>query len=66
MENVVDARGPPEHRFYLVRWLDWERNGWSDSWRPWRDMLNATEAVDKFWASSSLNREATIEVDGEV
>lgn len=66
VERVLDARGSPQFRFYLVRWAGWEEAGWSDSWESWRDMLNAAEAVDQFWAGSELSRDSTIEVAGEV
>ena len=70
IEKVVDARGAPEHRFYLVRWLGWEGRvgdpAWADKWRPWRDMLNASGAVDEFWSTSGLNRESAIEKAGEI
>ena len=34
VEAVLDARGPPEHRYYKIRWAGWGSDG--DSWEPWR------------------------------
>jgi hypothetical protein len=61
VEQVLDARGAPEFRFYLVSWVGFAE----PTWVPWRRMLGAGQAVDSFWAGSRLNKEASIEVAGE-
>ena len=63
VEAVLDARGPPDFRYYLVRWAGCSAA--EDSWESWRLLLNAGDAVDAFWAQSELNKEANIRVTGE-
>jgi hypothetical protein len=63
VEQVLDVRGAPEFRYYLVRWEGYAPK--DDSWVQWRRMLGAGQAVDTFWAGSALNKEAAIEVAGE-
>jgi hypothetical protein len=63
VEAVLDARGPPEHRFYKVLWKGWAES--DDYWEPWRHLLNSADATDKFWANSGLDKESCIEAAGE-
>jgi hypothetical protein len=63
VEAVIDARGPPEHRYYKVLWKGYAES--DEYWEPWRHLLNSAAATDKFWAQSELNEESCIEVEGE-
>ena len=63
VEAVTDARGSPGHRFYKVKWRGY--SGDESTWEPWRHLINADNAVSKFWAGSALNKESCIKVDGE-
>jgi hypothetical protein len=63
VEAVLDARAPPEHRFYKVLWKGWAES--DDYWEPWRHLLNSADATDKFWANSGLDKESCIEAAGE-
>jgi hypothetical protein len=64
VEAVVDTRGPPQHRFYLVRW----KGDWGDqqeTWEPWRHLTHCGDQVDNFWVQSGLYKEAYIRAPGE-
>jgi exonuclease III len=64
VERIVDVRGPPEARFFKVKWEgDWDEvKGYS--WRK-EGELELETAVEQFWATSALDRTQDIEVDGE-
>ena len=48
IEKVLDVRGRPDERFYLVRWKgDWKKD--KETWQNWRDVAKAQEEVDAFW-----------------
>ena len=48
VEKVLDVRGRPDERFYLVRWKgDWKKD--KETWQNWRDVTHAQEEVDAFW-----------------
>jgi hypothetical protein len=64
VDTVVDARGPPEHRYYLVRWAgDWGDE--QEGWEPWRHLANCSEQVDRFWVQSGLDKTSFIRAPGE-
>jgi hypothetical protein len=66
IEEVLDARGSPEQRFYFVKWKGWDVA--DGSWKHCRELDNAQEVVDQFWKSGHLPAAArlrTIVVDGE-
>ena len=63
IEFIHDARGPPDDRFYLVRWKGWGAE--HDQWRNWRQCMGAMEAVDEFWDGCSFNKQDTIWLDSE-
>jgi hypothetical protein len=45
VEKILDVRGSPEERFYLVRWKgDWKEN--KETWQNWRDVTKAQSEVD--------------------
>ena len=48
VEKILDVRGSPEERFYLIRWEgDWKEN--KETWQNWRDVTKAQSEVDVFW-----------------
>ena len=48
VEKILDVRGSPEERFYLVRWKgEWKEN--KETWQNWRDVTKAQSEVDAFW-----------------
>jgi hypothetical protein len=66
IEEVLDARGAPEQRFYYVKWLGWGAE--HGSWKHWRELDKAQEVVDRFWDTGPLPaalRACTIVVAGE-
>ena len=63
VERVVDARGAPLHRYYLVKWSGWGAE--HNTWEPWRHMVDAGVAVDEYFERSGASREAELEAPGE-
>ena len=54
VDRIVDARGPPEARFYKVKW----EGNWSEakgySWKS-EEELGTGGAVEQFWETSNLD-----------
>lgn len=63
MKAVLDARGTPALRFYIVRWKGYGAK--EDSGCSWRDVLDCQELVDDFWEASGLDPGANISVPSE-
>jgi len=65
IEKILDVRGSPETRFFQVHWKhSWKKD--QITWEPKRNLDNADECVEEFWASHPhLNGLDTITVDGE-
>ena len=64
VECVLDARGPPEHRFYSVCWEGvWEEG--KVGWEPWTILRNSSTAIDEFFEHSDWSVGDSIEVVGE-
>ena len=50
VEKILEVRGPPEHRFFQVRWKHrWQKD--QTTWEPTRHLGEAEEVVEEFWAS---------------
>ena len=65
VDRIVDVRGDPAHRWYLVRWVgEWGAN--QQTWQHSKDLKNSKDKVEAFWEHSSLDRQARIEKEGEV
>jgi hypothetical protein len=63
-EEVVDARGDPAHRWFLVRW----RGAWEEGQETWQhssDLGGCRDLVQLFWERSGLDKDSRIEVAGE-
>jgi hypothetical protein len=64
VEEILDARGDPAHRWFYVKWAgDWP--GQQYSWLHKKDVGNCKQLETEFWASSGLDKDAQLEVDGE-
>jgi hypothetical protein len=63
VEAVLDARGFPEFRYYLVKWAGWSSE--HSTWEPWRHVEGAEGAVEAFFEQSGLDRNSVIQVVGE-
>ena len=64
VKKIVDARGSPRSRFYLVWWDGFKKK--ESTWEPERHLEGAKDAVAVFWAGHPKYKiEETIEVEGE-
>ena len=63
VESILDARGPADNRFFLVKWKGMNtatnmvhgtppNQRWRDTWELARYLDSAQAAVDTFWESS--------------
>jgi len=65
VEAIIDARGDPAHRWFLVRWKgDWTPDE-KHSWQHSKDLLGCSDLQEEFWESSSLDKTERLEQDGE-
>jgi hypothetical protein len=63
VQEVLDARGSPEFRYYHVKWAGWSSE--HNTWEPWRHVAGAEGAVQSFFERSGLDRGSVIKVEGE-
>jgi exonuclease III/uncharacterized C2H2 Zn-finger protein len=64
VDEIVDARGDPAHRWFQVKW----EGDWGDdqlSWLHAKDIQDCKEKVEAFWEASGLDKTARLERDGE-
>jgi hypothetical protein len=61
--NVIDARGPPEKRFYLVAWKGYESD--PGSWMHSSYLSHAEGSVKDFWKAAVPLRTSDVTVPGE-
>ena len=62
VEEVTDARGSVQHRFYLVKWKGWVQPTWERA----RLLTGCQQALDRFWVQREDRPDSTIVVDGEI
>ena len=55
VENILQARGSVQHRFYEVQWKGFTER----TWEPARHVYSCA-AVEEFWADSSYSVEMTL------
>jgi hypothetical protein len=63
VERVLDARGVPERRFYLIHWKGYPAA--EATWLAGSELDAAGDCVDEFWESSGIARSAVLTVQGE-
>jgi hypothetical protein len=72
VDYILDARGPPDNRFYHVKWAGSNTSAqvvadtlpgdpWPSTWEPARYLDTAPHAIDNFWLSSRHALTDTIE-----
>ena len=60
VEEILSAWGPPERRFFLVKWAGWDIQ--DATYEPLRHLRKAHELIDEFWLQHrELNKQDTIE-----
>ena len=54
VEKILDVRGPPERRFYKVKWKNYELNTVKEklNWEFSRNVEKASKLVKKFWTEN--------------
>ena len=67
VERIVQARGPPQNRFYQIQWAGWPAPTWDQYWEPARYLDEGGEdTVDSFWSQFPEGyRSRTLERSGE-
>ena len=52
IEKVLDHRGNPENREYLVKWKDYKKNTWVK-----QERFNTTGCITDYWKSKKKGKE---------
>ena len=74
VESILDARGPPQYRFYLVKWKDYpwqpehkDKDQRNPSWEPRRFTVGCCdEMVSEFWENQPPGRELERDIKGPI